>query len=233
MVEYINGLNLWTFCGFLFWFLTTIISRILSTDRNPATYWLHHILVFFYHCNLPGYCLRAVIQPLVETTGLLISWVFSFLPQTIPTSTDQQGGDLLPDHPHGHNHLYSHFTDRSWFLTTYPRVRIFTYSPRTGTSSKCLQNPWGVTLTMEPNHHRLLQDAVGFSFLPRQTNKYSRVLHTRPGGFNFFPDHDIKGLLFPNQKRLVHFPKKHTPRQKMSPAHRQVATWTPHTLAEN
>ena len=44
--------------------------------------------------------------------------------------------------------------------TTYLRVRICSYSPRTG----ILQNPWGVTLTMEPNHLRRLQDAVGFSF---------------------------------------------------------------------
>jgi len=86
---------------------------------------------------------------------------------------------------------------------TYPRVRISVYSPRTTTRSKCLQNPWGVTLTMEPNHLRRLQDAVGFffftttnqqiptgttcadafmtqwifSFLPRQTDAYPRVLH--------------------------------------------------------
>jgi len=99
-----------------------------------------------------GYCLQTVIQPLVETTGLLISWIFSFLPWTLPTSTEQKGGGLLSDHPHGHNHLYSQFTDWGWFLKTYPRVRIFTYSPRTDTKSKCLQNPWGVTLTMEPNH---------------------------------------------------------------------------------
>jgi len=30
-----------------------------------------------------------------------------------------------------------------------------------------------------------------------------------------------------------HFPKKHTSRQKVTPAHRQVATWTPHNIAEN
>ena len=65
----------------------------------------------FYHYNLQGSCLWTVIQPLAETTGLLISWVFSFLPQTIPTSTDQQGGGLLLDHPHGHNHSYSQSTD--------------------------------------------------------------------------------------------------------------------------
>jgi len=62
---------------------------------------------------------------------------------------------------------------------TYPRVRIFACGPKTGTRSKCLQTPWGVTLTMEPNHPRRLQEAVGFFFLPRQTNKYPRVLHTR------------------------------------------------------
>ena len=49
----------------------------------------HSGLFLFYHYNLPGSCLRTVIQPLTETAGLLISWVFSFLPRTIPASTDQ------------------------------------------------------------------------------------------------------------------------------------------------
>jgi len=48
-----------------------------------------------------------------------------------------------------------------------------------------------------------------FSVLPRQTNKYPWVLHTR---VYFFEAHTMKGLLFPNQKRLGPFPKKaHTP----------------------
>jgi len=42
------------------------------------------------------------------------------------------------------------------------------------------------------------------SFLPLQTKKKHTVY--------FFPDHNIKGLLFPSQKRLGLFPKKaHTP----------------------
>jgi len=64
---------------------------------------------------------------------------------------------------------------------TYPRDRILTYSPRTGTRSKCLQNPWGVILTMEPN--LTTTDAFKmqwvFPFLPQQTNKQPLVLHTR------------------------------------------------------
>ena len=61
-------------------------------------------------------------------------------------------------------------------------------SPRTGIRSKCLQNPWGVTLTMEPTHLRRLQDAVVFSFLPRPTDKYLRVLcmYRIAVGFFFF-----------------------------------------------
>ena len=77
------------------------------------------------------------------------------------------------------------------------------HSPRTGTRSKCLQNPWGVTLITKPIHLRRLQVAVGFSFftttnqqiptcttyadafmtqwvfsfLPWQTDVYPRVLH--------------------------------------------------------
>ena len=121
---------------------------------------------------------------------------------------------------------------RPWLiLLTYLKVEILTYSPRTGTWSKCLQNPWGVDLTLVPNHRRRLHDAAGFSFfttrnrwiptgitwcirthslrtgvhdavgfpfLPRQTNKYPRVLHTR---VSFFPDHNIKGLLFFQPKK--------------------------------
>jgi len=143
-----------------------------------------------------------------------------------------------------YNHSHTKSTDWWWFLLTYLMVGILTYSPRTGTRSKCLQIPWGVDLTLEPDHQKHLHDpvgfffftttvtnrwiptgitwricthslrtgvhaAVGFPFLPRQANKYSRVLHTR---VSFFPDHNIKGLLFPNQKRLGPFPKKaHTP----------------------
>ena len=50
-----------------------------------------------------------------------------------------------------------------------------------------------------------VHDAVGFPFLPRQTNKYPAEIYTQ---VSFFPDHNIKGLLFPNQKRLGPFPKK-------------------------
>jgi len=71
----------------------------------------HSGFFLYYHYNLRGSCLWTVIQTLTETAGVLISWVFSFLPRTIPTSTDQQGGGLLSDHPHGHNHLYSQSSD--------------------------------------------------------------------------------------------------------------------------
>ena len=155
----------------------------------------HSGFFLFYHYNLQGSCLRTVIQSLVETAGLLISWVFfPFLPQTILTSTDQQG-ETTPVGKIIHTHSPRTGVE---FSKTYLRVRICAYSPRTGTRSKCLQNPWGVTLTMEPNHLRRLQDTVGFSFFTttnRQiptgtqtvgfsfftttTNKYLRVLHTR------------------------------------------------------
>jgi len=143
-----------------------------------------------YHYNLQGSCLQTVIQPLVETAGLLISWVFSFLswvfsflPRTIPTSTDQRGGSLLVDHPHGYNHLYSQSTDWGWFLKTYPRVWIFTYSPRTGTRSKCLQNPWGMTLTMEPPQTPSRWSGFFLFYHDIQTNTHGYYIH----GFIFFP----------------------------------------------
>ena len=144
----------------------------------------HSGFFLFYHYNLQGSCLRTVIQPLAETTGLLISWVFSFLPRTIPTSTDQQGGVSFQTTPMGkitHTHSPRTGVESS---TTYLRVRICAYSPRTGIRSKCLQNPWGVTLTMEPNHLRRLQDAVGFSFFT--TTNRQLPTGTIAVGFFFF-----------------------------------------------
>jgi hypothetical protein len=122
---------------------------------------------------------------------------FLFPQRTIPTSMDRQGGGLLSDHPYGYNHLYSQSTDWGWFLKTYPRVRIFAYSPRTGTRSKCLPNPWGVTLMTEPDHRRRLHDAVGFFFYhdkQMHTQGYY-ITHSHPkstdwctwrSGFSFF-----------------------------------------------
>ena len=138
---------------------------------------------------------------------------FLFLPRTIPTSTHRQGGGLLSDHPYGHNHLYSQSTDWGWFLKTYPQVRIFAYSPRTGTRSNCLPNPWGVTLITEPNHRRRLHDAVGFFFLtttnrciPKGITSRIRTQSLRTGV------HDAVGFPFlPRQKdeypRVLHHAK--------------------------
>ena len=100
----------------VFFLLTRIFTTanfwILSTTEIHHTMASSHSGFFlFYHYNLQGSCLRTVIQPLTETAGLLISWVFPFLLRTTPTSTDQQGGGLLSDHPHRHNHLYSQSTD--------------------------------------------------------------------------------------------------------------------------
>jgi len=141
--------------------------EFLPPQIHQTTRWLHyksrHTMApshsgffLFNHYNLQGSCLQTVIQPLAETADLLIS---------IPISTDQQGGVCFQPTPMGkitRTHSPRTGVESS---KTYPRVRIFAYSPRTGTRSKCLQNPWGVTLEMEPNHLRRLQDAVGFSFL--------------------------------------------------------------------
>ena len=110
----------------------------------------------------------------------------SFQTTPIDTITHTQTQSLIPRH----NHSYPQFTHWGWFLKTYPRVRILTYSPRTGTRSKCLQTPWGVILTMEPNHLRRLQDAVGLFSLTttnKQISTVARVLHTRVYSF---PDHN-------------------------------------------
>ena len=48
---------------------------------------------------------------------------------------------------------------------------------RTGTRSKYTQNPWGVDVTLAPNHRRRLHDAVGFSFFTTTNRWYTWVLH--------------------------------------------------------
>jgi len=102
-----TGSNLGHPVGLLF------CPEFLQPQIHPTTRWLdfksshtmapsHSGFFLFYHYNLQGSCLQTVIHPLVETAGLLISWVFSFLPRTIPTSTDQQGGVSFRP-PHGQN----------------------------------------------------------------------------------------------------------------------------------
>ena len=80
---------------------------------NPATRWLHHTVgfPFFYHYKFQGSCLRTVIQPLAETAGLLISWVFFFFSTNHTNLNGSTRGGLLSDHPHGQNHSYSQSTD--------------------------------------------------------------------------------------------------------------------------
>jgi len=112
---------------------------------------------------------------------------------------DEQGGGFLSDHPHGQNHSHGQFTDWGWFLKTYPRVRILTYSPRIGTRSKYLHNPWGVILTMEPNHHRRIQDAVGLFFFTttnKQTNNHAYYIHRFK-----FPPTQHKGFALSQPKK--------------------------------
>jgi len=150
----------------------------------------HSGFFLFYHYNLQRSRLRTVIQPLAEPAGLLISWVFSFLPRTIPTSTDQQGGVSFQITPMGKiTHTHSPRT-RVESSTTYLRVQICAYSPRTGIRSKCLQNPWELTLTMEPNHLRRLHDAVGFFFFP--TTNRQIPTGTNSGFFLFYHDQPTK-----------------------------------------
>ena len=109
---------------------------------------------------------------------------FPFLPRTIPTSTDQQGGiSFHTTHMGKITHTHSPRTGVE-SSTTYLRVRICAYSPRTGIRSKCLQNPWGVTLAMEPDRLRRLQDAVGFSFFTTTNRRIPTG--TTTVGFSFF-----------------------------------------------
>jgi len=102
---------LWVFCSVEKIYHSNFLDTVHGRKSSHLMVSSHGGFSLFYHYNLQGSCLRTIIQPLVETTGLLISWVFPFLPRTISTSTDQQGGGLLLDHPHGYNHLYSQSTD--------------------------------------------------------------------------------------------------------------------------
>jgi len=128
-----------------------ILSRIFPTATSPnhtmaglqihphdgsITQW---VFLFFYHYTFQGVCLRTLIPPLEKTTGLLNSWVFPFLPRTSPTSTDRQGGVSFQSTPMGKiTHTHTPRTPGE-YSTTYLRVRICAYSPRTGIRSKCLQ----------------------------------------------------------------------------------------------
>jgi len=112
------------------------------------------------------------------------------IPRHIPTSTDQQGGVSFQITPMGKiTHTHSPRT-RVESSTTYLRVQICAYSPRTGIRSKCLQNPWELTLTMEPNHLRRLHDAVGFFFFP--TTNRQIPTGTNSGFFLFYHDQPTK-----------------------------------------
>jgi len=109
---------------------------------------------------------------------------------------DQQGGVSFQTTPMGkitHTHSPRTGVESS---TTYLRVRIYVYSPRTGIRSKCLQNPWGVTLTMEPNHLRRLQDAVGFFFFT--TTNRQIPTGTITVGFSFFTMTRGAKIIFPS-----------------------------------
>jgi len=163
----------------------------------------HSWFFLFCHYNLLGYCLWTVIQPLEETTGLIMSWVLLFL----TTNHTNHNGSTKWGSP---------FRPTPWAKSFTPTVRGLGlipqdipkgqnlnrgYSPRTGTRSKYLHNPWGVILTMEPNHHRRLQDAVGLFFFTtgttnKQTNNHGYYIH----GFKFHPtQHKGFTLAHPNK----------------------------------
>jgi len=122
-----TGSNLGHPVGFLF------CPEFLPLQIHPTTRWLdyksshtmapsHSGSFLFYHYNLQGSFLRTVIQPLAEAVGLLISCVFPFLPRTIPTSTDQQGGFSFQTTPMGKiTHTHSPLTGVE-SSKTHPRV---------------------------------------------------------------------------------------------------------------
>ena len=183
--------------------------EFLPPRIHPTTRWLdyksnhtiapsHSGFFLFYYYNLQGSCVRTVIQPLVETAGLLISWVFPFLPRTIPTSTDQQGGVSFQTTPMGKiTHTHSPRLGLSPQQHTYgsesvPIVQGLVYdlnvykthgewlSQWNLTTWDAFKMQWVFPFLPRPTDEylRVLQQWT-FSFLPRPTNKYLRVLHTR------------------------------------------------------
>ena len=77
----------------------------------------------------------------------------------------------------------------------------------------------------------------GFDFVPTTTSRVNtvttnkaRVNKVTPVSLGY-PLSDLNK--HSTLKDWDHFPKKNTPRQKMTPAHRQVARCTPYTLAKN
>ena len=146
---------------------------------NPASRWVHHTEGFFFFTTTTFkdlvYGQSSIHWYRLRVSSSRVFFLFyhePYQPQRI-----NKVGVSFQTTPMGkitYTHSPRTGVDSS---KTYRRVQIFIHSPRT--KSKCLQNPWGVTLTMEPHHHRRLQDAMGFSFFTTTTNKYSRVLHTR------------------------------------------------------
>jgi len=173
----------WTSCGFL------ILSRICTTANSsnhkmvglqiqPHDVPSHSGFFLFNHYNLQGSCIRTVIQPLVETAGLLISWVFPFLPRTIPTSTDWQGGVSFQTTPMGKiTHIHS---TRTGVRGLSPQRHTY------GSESVSIVQGLVYDLNVYKTHGEWLSqwnlttwDAFKiqrvFSFLPRPTDNYLRV----------------------------------------------------------
>ena len=74
----------------------------------------------FYHYTFQGFCLRTLIQPLVETTGLLNSWVFLIFTTNHTNLNGSTRGGLLPEDPHGQNHSYLQSPDWGLVLNDIP-----------------------------------------------------------------------------------------------------------------
>jgi len=158
---------------------------MLSTDSHPATgrdYGSPHIVGFFFFTT--NHTNRN--DQLLNTEG------FSF--EATPMNT------IIHTHSSQTGVEFSRHTQRS---------ESWPYSPRTGARSKCVQKPWGVDLTMDLTTADAFKTQWVFSFLPRQ-NRQIPTGTTHAGLWSKISDHNIKGLLFLNQKRLCPFPTKST-----------------------
>ena len=121
--SWLNGLSIQNVSGGFFY--------SVHPEPHPTTRWLdyksthtmvpsHSGFFLFNHYTFQGFCLRAVIQPLVETTGLLNSWVFLIFTTNLTNLNGSTRGGLLPEHPHGQHHSYSQSTDWGCVLNDIP-----------------------------------------------------------------------------------------------------------------
>jgi len=161
-------------------FLDTVHGR--KSSRLMAS--SHSRFSLFYHYNIQGSRLQTVIQPLVETTGLLISWVFSFLPRKIPTSRINKVGVSCQTTPMG-TIIYIHsprtgvdFSRHTHGSESSPIVQGLVQDLNVYKTHGAWLSQWNLTTT-----DAFKMQWVFSCYHDKQTNTHGYYIH----GFNFSP----------------------------------------------